>query len=161
MAVNPIPDGFHSVTPHMTVKDGGAAIEFYKKAFGAEEVFRMPGPDGKGVMHAEIQIGNSRVMLNEEWPMEGAPKAPGTLNGTCVTIHVYVEDADAAFKKAVDAGATGACPPMDAFWGDRFGKVVDPYGHHWSIAQHTKELTPEEIGKGAQEWFKEMGSCKQ
>ncbi len=153
---NPIPQGFRTVTPHITVKGAGKAIEFYKKAFGAEEVMCMKTPDGNGIMHAEIKIGDSRIMLNDEWPGPG-PKAPTSLNGTSAVVHLYVNDADAAFKKAVAAGATPAMPPQDMFWGDRYGCVVDPFGHQWSIATHTKDLTPEQIEKNAQEFMKNMG----
>ena len=158
--VQPIPEGYTTLTPYVTVKDGNAAIEFYKKAFGAEEIFRMPGPDGKSVMHAEIQIGNARLMLNAEYPMEGTAKAPSSINATTVTLHMYVPDVDASFKRALDAGATTLMEPMDAFWGDRFGKVADPFGHHWSIATHTQDLTPQEIAKGAEEWFKNAAACE-
>ncbi len=157
--VQPIPEGFTTLTPYVTVKDGNAAIEFYKKAFGAEEIFRMPGPDGKSVMHAELQIGNARMMLAEEFPAPVGAKAPGSVNATTVTMHLYVPDADASFKRALDAGATTIFEPMDAFWGDRFGKVADPFGHQWGIATHMQDLTPEEIAKGAEEWFKNAPSC--
>jgi len=157
--VQPIPEGYTTVTPYMTVSDGNAAIEFYKKAFGAEELFRMPGPDGKSVMHAEIQIGNARIMLNEEWPIENGPKAPSSVNATTVTIHLYVPDVDAWYQRAVDAGASPIMPPMDAFWGDRFGKVKDPFGHAWGVATHIQDLTPEEIAKGAEAWFQQAPDC--
>jgi uncharacterized glyoxalase superfamily protein PhnB len=141
--VNPIPEGFHTVTPHLIIKGADKAIEFYKKAFGAEEVCRMPAPDGS-VMHAEIRIGSSRVMLaeeNAEWfcfgPKESSP----------VTIHLYVPDCDAAMKRAQGAGATVTMPAENMFWGDRFGKLKDPFGHHWSIATHTSDPTPEEMKK--------------
>lgn len=152
----PIPDGFRTVTPHMTVKDGAAAIEFYKKAFGAEEIMRMPGPDGKGVMHAEIKIGDSIIMLNDEFPGHG-PKAPTSLNGTSCTIHLYVTDVDAAFNKAVAAGAQPAMPVQDMFWGDRYGGVTDPFGHRWSVATHKEDVTPEECGKRAAQFFANLG----
>ena len=151
-----IPEGFNTVTPHIIVKNGAEAIEFYKKAFGAEEVFRMPGPGGQGVMHAELKIGNSRVMLADEWP-QGSCRSPQTHGGTTFVIHLYVENADAAFDRATKAGAKVEMPLMDAFWGDRYGKLSDPYGHHWAIATHVKDLTPEEIDKGAQEFFASMG----
>lgn len=152
---SPVPEGFNTVTPHLVVQDTSAAIEFYKKAFGAEEIVRIPGPDGKRIMHAEVQIGNSRVMLCDEFPEMQGCRTPVALNGTSVTIHIYVNDADAVFSQAVDAGAIAAMPTMDTFWGDRYGKVVDPFGHHWSIATHVKDLTPEEIAKGAAECFKQ------
>ena len=157
--VNPIPPGFRTVTPHIVVKDGNAAIAFYKKAFGAEENCCMPGPDGKGVMHAEIKIGDSIVMLAQEWPMPGCPQSPETLKGTSTCIHLYVDNADAAFDKAVKAGATPTMPPMNAFWGDRYGKVTDPFGHQWSIAQHVEDVSPEEMPKRMQEAFSQAGGC--
>jgi uncharacterized glyoxalase superfamily protein PhnB len=162
---NPIPQGFHTLTPHMVVRDAEQAIDFYKKAFGAEEVFRMPGPAGEGVMHAELQIGDSRLMMCGEWPGMDHLASPQTKKCTTVSLHMYVNDADAVFKKAVDAGATPTMPPMDTFWGDRYGKVTDPYGHEWGIATRKQDLTPEQIGKGAEEWFAQMAargaeSCK-
>jgi len=151
-----IPEGFRTVTPHITVKNASSAIEFYKKAFGAEEICRMPGPDGSGVMYAELTIGDSRIMLNDEWP--GCSVAsPQTLNGTAAVIHLYVEDVDAAYKRAVDAGGEAIMPVADLFWGDRYGMLKDPFGHCWSIATHTEDLTPEQIGERAAKWFAEMG----
>ncbi|MFQ5411051.1 MAG: VOC family protein [Phycisphaerae bacterium] len=158
---NAIPEGFRTVTPHMTVKDAAAAIEFYKKAFGAEELFRMPGPGGKGVMHAEIKIGDSVIMLNDEFPGCG-PMAPTSLKGTSVTVHLYVEDADKVFNRAVDAGATPAMPVTDMFWGDRYGGVTDPFGHRWSVATHTEDVSPEECAQRAETFFATMGdACEQ
>lgn len=147
----PIPPGYRTVTPHLVVSDPARAIEFYKKAFGAEETARMPGPDGKSIMHAEIRIGDSAVMLGGEW--EGVCRGPTSLGGTSVTLHLYVKDADASYKRAVDAGATSIMQPMDAFWGDRYGKVRDPFGHEWSLATHIKDLTPKQIQEGAQAFF--------
>ncbi len=157
----PIPEGYHSITPHMVISDAGKAIEFYKKAFGAEELFRMPGPGGQGVMHAEIKIGDSVVMMCDEMPQAGRWKAPESLNGTSVSLHIYVADVDKAFQHAIDAGATATMPVMDTFWGDRYGKLTDPFGHEWSIATHKLDLTPEEIAKGAEECFKNMEGCGQ
>ncbi len=158
----PIPEGFHAVTPHLITNDTGAAIEFYKKAFGAEEVFRMPGPDGKSVTHAEIQIGGSRIMLAQEGPHSKHWVSPKSLKGTTVTIHLYVNDVDAVFGQATGAGAEVSMPVTDTFWGDRFGKVTDPFGHEWSIATHKLDLTPEEMKEGAEEFFKNMaGGCEQ
>lgn len=145
--VSPIPEGFHTVTPHLIIKGAGAAIDFYKKAFGAEEIMCMKGPDG-GIMHGEIKIGNSHLMIADEFPQMGC-LSPKTLNGSPVTVHLYVNDVDAVFNQAVKNGATPAMPPTDMFWGDRYGKVVDPYGHHWSIATHKEDVTPEECGKRA------------
>lgn len=157
--VNPIPEGFHTVSPHLVVKDAGAAIDFYTKAFGAKEMYRMPGPDGKSVMHAEIRIGDSPVMLASEWPGDGMPKSPETLGGTGVTIHLYVEDVDKLFKQATDAGATPTMPPMDAFWGDRYGKLKDPFGHDWGIATHIEDVPPEEMPERMAKAFANMGNC--
>jgi PhnB protein len=145
--VKPVPDGYHTVTPYLIVKDGARAIEFYKNAFGAKEIFRMLGPDGK-IGHAEIQIGDSRIMLGSESPQMGS-RSPETLKGTPVGIFVYLEDVDAAFKRAVSAGAKEQQPPQDMFWGDRYGKVIDPFGHEWQLATHKEDLTPEEVGRRA------------
>ncbi len=152
-AVRAIPEGYHSITPYVTVKGAGAAIEFYGKAFGAKEIFRMPMPDGKTIAHAEIQIGDSHIMLGDECGAPGTAVSPTTANNTTFTIHLYVEDVDASFKRAVEAGATSVMPPTEMFWGDRFAKVADPFGHHWSIATHVKDLSPEEIAEAAKEAF--------
>jgi len=146
--VRAIPEGFHSVTPHLTVRGAARAIDFYERAFGAQELGRMPAPGGEKVMHAAVRIANSVVMLNDEFPDMGS-RSPEALGGTPVTIHLYVEDVDVVFKRAVAAGATARMPPADMFWGDRYGKVVDPFGHEWSIATHKEDLTPEEMGKRA------------
>jgi uncharacterized glyoxalase superfamily protein PhnB len=151
-----VPDGFNTVSPHMVVRGAKKAIDFYKKAFGAEGVVCMPGPDGESVMHGEIKIGNSTVMIHDEFPGPG-PKAPDSLNGTSVKMHLYVEDVDALFKRAVAAGATPTMPVADMFWGDRYGMVTDPFGHHWGIATHKEDLTPEEIGQRAEAFFSSMG----
>ncbi|MFQ5502105.1 MAG: VOC family protein [Phycisphaerae bacterium] len=157
--VNAVPEGFRTVTPHMTLKDAGAAIEFYKKAFGAEELCRMAGPGGQGVMHAEIKIGDSVIMLNDEFPGCG-PMAPTSLNGTSVTVHLYVEDVDKAFNRAVEAGATPAMPVTDMFWGDRYGGVTDPFGHRWSVATHIEDVSPEQCAERAEKFLADIaGSC--
>lgn len=145
-SVKPIPKGFHSVTPHLVARNADQAIAFYTRAFGAEELSRMPSADGK-VMHAEIKIGDSILMLCDEFPQMNC-LGPPSLGGSPVTIHVYVEDADAVFQQAVAAGATVKMPLEDTFWGDRYGKVTDPFGHEWSIATRMRELTPEDIRKG-------------
>ncbi len=155
--VNPIPEGYHTITPHLVIRNAGEAIEFYKEAFGAEEICRMPGPDGKTIMHAEIKIGNSMLMMADEMPQPGGHKSPQTLNGTTVNLCLYVEDCDKVFYRAVEAGASPIMPPADMFWGDRYGKVADPFGHEWAIATHKQDLTPEEIGKGAEAFFSQMG----
>ena len=141
--IKPIPDGFRSITPHLVCAGAADAIEFYRKAFNATEVTRMPGPEGK-LMHAQIRVGDSAIMLVDEFPDWGA-LGPKALKGTPVTIHFYVDDADAAFKRAVEAGATVKMPIADMFWGDRYGIVEDPYGHLWSIATHQRDLTPQQM----------------
>jgi PhnB protein len=148
MAVNPIPTGYHTVTPYITVHDGAAAIEFYKKALGAEEVCRMPMPDGKKVAHAELKIGDSILFLGDECPGMGNP-SPKTVGATTGGLHIYVNDCDALFNRAVAAGATVKMPPTDMFWGDRFAKVVDPFGHSWSFGTHKEDVAPEEMEKRA------------
>jgi len=150
-ATRPIPEGYHTVTPHLTVRDAAGAIEFYKKAFGAEECFRMPSPDGK-IMHAEIRIGDSAVMINDEMP-DFAKNSPQSIGGSPVTLHLYVSDADAFFARATREGAKVDMPLMDAFWGDRYGKLEDPFGHKWSVATHKEDLTPEEIGQRMEKEF--------
>lgn len=150
--IQPIPEGFHSVTPYLIVYDAQAAIEFYKRAFGAVEHCRLSGPDGKGIMHASIQIGNSMLMLSDEMRDYGN-FAPTSLGNTPVSIHLYVEDVDAAFERAVLAGATIDMPVQDTFWGDRFGKLSDPYGHRWSLATCVRHVSPEEMVKASKEAF--------
>jgi uncharacterized glyoxalase superfamily protein PhnB len=144
-AVKPIPEGMHSLTPYLICKNAAEAIAFYTKAFNAVEQVRLPGPDGK-VMHATLKIGDSMLMLTDEWP-EHQSFGPNTLKGTPVTIHYYVPDVDASFKQAVDAGATVTMPVTDMFWGDRYGQVKDPFGHSWSLATHKRDLSAEEIQK--------------
>jgi PhnB protein len=152
--VKPIPSDFHTLTPHLVVRDASQAIEFYKKAFGAKEISRVPGPDGKSLMHADLKIGDSRLFLVDEFP-EMDCRGPQSIGGTPVTIHMYVEDVDTAFSKAVAAGAQVRMPLADMFWGDRYGVLVDPFGHAWSLATHKEDLTPEDIGKRAQAAFSE------
>lgn len=147
-SVSPVPPGFHTVTPHLTVRGAAKAIEFYVKAFGAVELFRNLGPDGKSIMHARVRIGDSLVMLNDEFS-EAAEHSPQTLEGSPVTLHVYVPDADAMFRRAVSAGAKVVMPICDAFWGDRYGQLTDPFGHTWSIAARIEDLTPEEMRRRA------------
>jgi PhnB protein len=142
-AAKPIPEGMHSITPHIVCAGAADAIEFYKKAFNAVEISRLPGEDGK-LMHAEIRIGDSVVMLVDEspdWGMIG----PKSLKGSPVTIHLYVDDVDAVVQQAVQAGAKVTVPVEDMFWGDRYGKLEDPFGHQWSVATHLREVSPEEI----------------
>ncbi len=144
--ISPVPPGFATVTPHLVVAGCADAIAFYAKAFGADERFRMPGPDGR-IMHAEIQIKDSIVMLADEMPQMDC-KSPNTLGGSPVALHLFVEDADKFYDRAVAAGATPVMPPADMFWGDRYARVADPFGHTWAMATHQRDLTPEEIQAG-------------
>jgi PhnB protein len=143
MAVNPIPEGYHSVTPYLVVNDGAGAIEFYKRAFGATELMRMGGPGGK-VGHAEIRIGNSPVMLADEFLEMGA-RGPRSLGGSPVSLLLYVEDVDAQFRQAIAAGAKEIRPVADQFYGDRSGVLEDPFGHVWSLATHKEDVSHEEM----------------
>lgn len=151
----PIPDGFYSITPTLMFKDTRRAIEFYKRAFGAVERFSMPGPDGKSVMHAEITIGNSIIFMGDENPMQSCQSAE-TIGKSPVNFMLYLENVDAAFRKALEAGAVADMPVQEMFWGDRAGSVKDPFGYNWMLATHTRDLPPEEIAKGAQSAFAEM-----
>ena len=150
--VKPIPDGMHTVTPHLVCAGAADAIEFYKKAFNATELMRMPTPNGK-IMHACISIEGSPVMLVDEMPEWGA-LGPKSLKGSPVTIHLYVDDVDAFVKRAADAGAKITMPVDDAFWGDRYGQIEDPFGHHWSVATHIRDVTPEELRQGMEKMCK-------
>lgn len=153
----PIPDGFHTLTPHLVVADGAKLIEFYKQAFGAQELSRLMTPDGKTVMHAQLKIGDSILMLGNEFPPNAlSPKSRG---GTGVFLHLYLADADAAFDRAVKAGCTVRMPLSDTFWGDRYGVVEDPSGHQWSIATHKHDYTPEQIAANAKEFMAKMPKC--
>jgi PhnB protein len=143
--VNPIPKGYHSVTPYLTVNDAARALEFYKRAFGAQEVVRMDGPDGK-IGHAEIKIGDSIVMLGDEMPGMGN-RSPQSLGGTTAGVMLYVENVDTVFNQAVSAGAQVEAPVADMFWGDRYGKLKDPFGHSWSVATHMEDVAPAEMAK--------------
>lgn len=147
-STKPIPPGHESLIPHLVCSPCSEAIEFYKKAFGAEEISRLPAPDGRRIMHAQIRIGKSFVFLVDDFPdfcPSGKASSPLALKGTPVTLHHYVENCDAAIKRATDAGATVLMPATDTFWGDRYGLVSDPFGHKWSFATHLKDLTPEEM----------------
>lgn len=155
--VKPIPDGMHSVTPHLICAGASDAIAFYEKAFGAVELNRMPGPDGK-LMHAAIRIGTSVVYLFDEMPQWGA-LGPNALKGSPVTLHLFVEDADASFTRAVAAGAVVKMPMADQFWGDRYGKVTDPFGHDWAIATRIRDMTPEEMMAAMQAMFANGAPC--
>jgi PhnB protein len=143
--VKTIPEGYHTLTPYMTVRGADQAIEFYKKAFGAEERYRLAGRDGK-VIHAELRIGDSIFMLGEESPQMGNT-SPQTLNGTASGVMIYCKDTDEAVQRAVQAGAKVTLPAQDMFWGDRYAKVLDPYGHDWSLGTHIEDVSPEEMKK--------------
>lgn len=155
MAVSPIPAGQEHLIPHLVCSPCTEAIEFYKKAFGAEEIRRMPAPDGRRIMHAQIRIGKSYVFLVDDFPefCGGKSGTATALQGTPVTLHRYVENCDAVIKRAVDAGATLKMPATDMFWGDRYGVITDPFGHQWSISTHQKDLTPEQMHAGMMEAF--------
>jgi uncharacterized glyoxalase superfamily protein PhnB len=155
MAVKPIPDGFNSVSAYLVVPSSAKALEFYKKAFGAEVVIQMPGPDGKSTMHAEMKIGNSMVMLSDENPQWGS-KSATTLGGSPVSLHIYCENADSLYNRAVQAGCTATVPMVDMFWGDRYGKLKDPFGIEWGIATHKEDVPPAEMGKRAAAYFASM-----
>ena len=156
MAAKAIPEGYHSVSPALAIDGAAEAIDFYKRAFGAKERFRMPAPDGK-IAHAELEIGDSVVMLSDPFP-HSTVKPPTELGGTSVGVFVYVEEVDAVFQQAVDAGATVTMALEDMFWGDRFGSVTDPYGHHWSLATHVEDVPPEEMEERAKQAMAAMGS---
>jgi PhnB protein len=147
MAVKPVPEGYHTVTPYLAVDDAAEAIEYYKRAFGAKERVRMDTPDGK-IGHAELEIGDSLVMLSDPTP-QASTKPPKELGGTSASVFLYVEDVDAVVKQAVDAGATITMEVADQFWGDRFGTVTDPFGHLWAIATHVEDVPPEEMAERA------------
>lgn len=150
-AKNYIADGYHSITPGLTVKNAVAMIEFYKNALGAKEVTRLPMPDGR-LMYAEVSIGDSILAFHDEMPEMGS-KSPASMGGTPVSLMMYVDDVDAAYKQAIEAGATSKSPPRDMFWGDRFAEVVDPSGHRWGIATHKEDLTPEQVMQRMQSEF--------
>jgi PhnB protein len=154
MAANPIPEGYHSLTPYLAVEDASRAIEFYKDAFGAEEVIRMPGPDGS-VAHAELQIGDSKLMLSDPFPQSNV-RPPSERGGPTASIFMYVNDADATFERAQKAGATVVAELEDMFWGDRFGSLADPFGHVWSVATHIEDLSEEEIAERSKAAMAEM-----
>ena len=147
--VKKIPEGYHSITPSLTCKDAPRAIEFYKKVFGGQELMRSTTPDGASITHAEIKIGDSIIFVNDEF----GPQTAGAPGAQKISLFLYVEDADATFKRAVEAGSKVTMPLENQFWGDRFGNVIDPFGHSWGIATHVEDLTREEIGKRAAAFF--------
>ena len=152
----PIPEGMHTLTPHLVCAGAVEAIEFYKRAFGAEELFRLPGPDGK-LMHAALRIGDSVLMMVDAFP--DCNPGPLALKGSPVVLHNYVADADHVFDQAVAAGATATMPMTDMFWGDRYGQLSDPFGHRWSIATHVRDVTPEEMQQAVEKMSKTQGGC--
>lgn len=151
--VDPIPQGYHTISPVLTVSDAKGAIEFYKNAFGAEEGQICMDHDGKHVMHAELKIGDSMIMLNDEVPQMGCV-SPRTLGGSPVSLFLYVDNVDAFFERAIKNGAAVTMPVADQFWGDRYGQLTDPYGHKWGVATHVADLTRDEIKKATEEFFK-------
>jgi PhnB protein len=155
MAANPIPEGYHSLTPYLAVEDASRAIEFYKDAFGAEEILRMPGPGGS-VAHAELQIGDSKLMLSDPFPQSNV-RPPSERGGPTASIFMYVEDVDAIFEQAQKAGATVVSELEDMFWGDRFGSLADPFGHVWSVATRVEDLSDAEIAERSKAAMAEMG----
>ena len=158
-AKNPVPSGFHTVTPQLTMENAAAAIDWYKKALGATEVSRAVGPDGK-ILHAELRVGDSPIMLNDDMMGGNTPKAH---NGSPASLWVYVEDCDALFNRAVKAGARVDAGPMgqlqDQFWGDRTGMFTDPEGYRWTIATHKVDLTPEEMKTRQDEWMRQFAGA--
>jgi PhnB protein len=158
-ASKPVPPGFHTVTPALVVRGAADAIDFYKKALGAEELSRMAGPDGK-ISHAELKIGDSIIFVSDEFPSMGVSKAPQTLGGCSSTLHLYVEDVDSSFNRAVQAGGKVSMPVADMFWGDRFGSFTDPFGHHWGILTHKEDLSAQEVEQRAQEFYASMAQKK-
>jgi PhnB protein len=156
MSVKPIPEGYHTATPYLAVDDAAEALEYYKKAFGAKERGRMEAPDGK-IGHAEIQIGDSLVMLSDPFP-QASTRTPKELGGTTASVFLYVENVDAFVQRAVDAGATVSMEVADQFWGDRFGTITDPFGHSWSVATHIEDVPPEEMAERAKTAMAAMSS---
>ena len=155
MGVKPIPEGYHTATPYLVVDDAAEALEYYKKAFGAKERGRMEAPDGK-IGHAEIQIGDSLVMLSDPFP-QASTRTPKELGGTTASVFLYVEDVDKVVQRAVDAGATVTMEVEDQFWGDRFGTITDPFGHSWSVATHVEDVPPAEMAERAKAAMAAMG----
>ena len=159
VSAKPIPEGFHTVTPALVVRDAAKAIDFYKKALGAQELVRMPSPDGK-IMHAELKIGDSIIFLSDEMPMPGSVKSPQSLGGSTCTLNVYVPNVDETFKQAISAGGKESMPVADQFWGDRYGTLVDPFGYSWGIATHKEDLSPAEMRERSQKFFAGMAQQK-
>jgi PhnB protein len=153
----PVPEGYHTITPYLAVENASEAIDFYQRAFGAQERVRMDGPGGS-VMHAELQVGDSMIMLSDPFP-QSSTTPPKQLGGTSVSIFAYVENIDDVYKQAVDAGASSLMEPDDMFWGDRFGSVQDPFGHSWTIATHIEDVEPEEMQRRSEEFMSQMANA--
>lgn len=157
MAVKFTPEGYHTATPYLTIRNAATAIEFYKHAFGAKELFRMPDPNGK-IGHAEIKIGDSPIMMSDEYPEMGV-RSPQTIGGTAGSICLYVDDVDTVFKRAIAAGAKQLRPVENQFYGDRSGKLEDPFGHMWMIGTHIEDVPPEEMQRRAEEYMKQQSTA--
>jgi PhnB protein len=155
-SVRAIPEGYHTITPGLTCKNTAQAIDFYKAVFDAKEIMRMPGPEG-GIMHAELQIGDSRIMLADEFPGMSCAPTPGAMNAS--SLFLYFENVDAIFNRAVAAGAKVDMPLTNQFWGDRYGKVTDPFGHQWGLAQHVEDVAPDEMMRRSEEWTAKMAKA--
>lgn len=158
-SVQPIPKGYHSLTPFLVVNDATRAIDFYERAFGAKEKSRFDGPDKK-VVHAELKIGDSLIMLSDELP-DGGTRSPRTLHGSSAGMFLYVDNVDNVFRQAVSAGAKADAEPSDMFWGDRLGRLTDPFGHHWSLATHKEDVSREEMAKRSKEFLSKMSHAAQ
>ena len=153
----PVPEGYHTITPYLAVENASEAIDFYQRAFGAQERVRMDGPGG-AIMHAELQVGDSMIMLSDPFP-QSSTTPPKQLGGTSVSIFAYVENIDDVYKQAIDAGASSLMEPDDMFWGDRFGSVQDPFGHSWTIATHIEDVEPEEMQRRSEEFMSQMANA--
>jgi PhnB protein len=158
MPTKAIPEGYHTATPHLIVRNAAQAIEFYKKAFNAQEIMRMPTPDGK-IGHAELRIGDSVIFLADESP-HMATKSPQTLGGCTGGVMLYVDDVDTTFQNALNAGGKTFMPLADMFWGDRYGSLIDPYGHAWSVATHKEDVAPAEMERRAQDFYTQQAKQK-
>jgi PhnB protein len=154
-----IPEGFHTVTAGLTVRGAADAIEFYKTALGAQELGRMASPDGK-IAHAELRIGDSIIFIADEFPSMGMTKSPQTLGGCTGTLHLYAEDVDSAYQRAIDAGGKAAMPVADMFWGDRYGTFVDPFGHTWGVGTHKEDLSAKEVEERSKAFYAQMAQKK-
>jgi PhnB protein len=158
-SAKPIPQGFHTVTPSLVVKGAAKAIDYYKKAFGAQELMRMGAPDGK-IGHAELKIGDSVIFISDEFPGMGVTKSPQTLGGCTGTLSIYVPNVDDVFKQAIAAGGKETMPVADMFWGDRYGAFVDPFGHSWGVGTHKEDLSAQEIEERARNFYASMQKQK-